>query len=416
MNIIHADNVFQVEKGVAPDYNRGNSLVRLMGLMENVHLATGRQNYFGKSLQFLFPFKSLELYGPQGDDYQNLDPTKQNNKTDFQKQNVRSFLTADCYLVRGLASVGDWTGPFLQISYRAGVDSALSKASGHKLGEKIKLWLKVGVTTPELIPVPYNPANDRYEVELWGLADHALLQNLDEKGTAAFQRGTLLLRPDLIRGNADDFERGNLNDRNMFEVATENAMHPVLPFHVELAWTNSEVSVWDSNHGQNYHYEFNMKFRGWNNFLSVGISGNPHGGIGFLEYRNLMSNYGRFAGSGELGRNLEAWNFDASGAKNHGNERENFFAVDYMDLHILKGSTGIGLHRHRDNQEVFLMMDGDGCFMVVGDWCKMPERERCFEIRTLMPGDFAMLKGGQLHGLMNATDEDIFLFMFGGYD
>jgi len=27
-----------------------------------------------------------------------------------------------------------------------------------------------------------------------------------------------------------------------------------------------------------------------------------------------------------------------------------------------------------------------------------------------------MLKGGNLHGLMNATDEDIQLFMFGGYD
>jgi hypothetical protein len=37
-------------------------------------------------------------------------------------------------------------------------------------------------------------------------------------------------------------------------------------------------------------------------------------------------------------------------------------------------------------------------------------------VRTLRSGHFAMLKGGQLHGLMNATDVDIFLFMFGGYD
>jgi hypothetical protein len=417
MNIVHGDSVFQVERGTTPDYNRGNSLVKLMGLVERVHLVTGRENYFGKSLQYLFPFKSLELYGPQGDDFAILDPTKQDNKTDFQKQNVRNFLTTDCYLVRGLVSLEEWTGPFLHLSYRAGVDSALSKASNHQLSDKIKLWLKIGdVSTPELIAVPYNPANDRYEVELWGLPDHQLLQSLDEKGTEAYERGVLVLRPDLIKGDLDDFERNGLNERNMFEVAPDNAMHPILPFHVELAWANPEASVWDSQNGQNYHYEFNMKFRGWNNFLSVGISGNPHGGVGFLEYRNLLSNYGRFAGSGELGRKLEAWNFNSFGTKNHNGGTENFLAVDYMDLHILKGNTGIGLHRHRDNQEVFLMMDGDGCFMVVGDWCKMPERERCFEVRTLMPGDFAMLKGGQLHGLMNATDEDIFLFMFGGYD
>jgi hypothetical protein len=32
---------------------------------------------------------------------------------------------------------------------------------------------------------------------------------------------------------------------------------------------------------------------------------------------------------------------------------ENSMAVDYMDLHILKPECGIGIHRHRDNQEIF---------------------------------------------------------------
>lgn len=77
-------------------------------------------------------------------------------------------------------------------------------------------------------------------------------------------------------------------------------------------------------------------------------------------------------------------------------------AVDYMDLHLLKANCGIGLHRHRDNQEIFFMMQGRA-FMVVGDWCKMPNRDRCFEIRSLHAGEFAMLKCGNLHGLMNAT-------------
>ena len=128
-----------------------------------------------------------------------------------------------------------------------------------------------------------------------------------------------------------------------------------------------------------------------------------------------MSNYGRYAGSGDLARQLEAWNFDALGSKNHGNRREDFMAVDYMDLHILRPGCGIGLHRHRDNQEVFFMMDGRG-YMVVGDWAKPDGRERSFEVRTLRAGHFAMLKGGNLHGLMNPSDENMSLFMFGGYD
>jgi hypothetical protein len=54
--------------------------------------------------------------------------------------------------------------------------------------------------------------------------------------------------------------------------------------------------------------------------------------------------------------------------------------------------------------------------MAVGDWCKFPERERCVEVRTLRAGELAMLRGGNLHGLMNPTDEDTLLMMFGGYD
>ncbi|HYC90671.1 MAG TPA: cupin domain-containing protein, partial [Thermoanaerobaculia bacterium] len=85
------------------------------------------------------------------------------------------------------------------------------------------------------------------------------------------------------------------------------------------------------------------------------------------------------------------------------------------DLHILQANAAIGLHRHRDNQEVFFLLDGRG-IMVVGDWAKLPQRERCFEVRTLRPGHFAMLKGGNLHGLVNPTDSESSLFMFGGYD
>ena len=109
------------------------------------------------------------------------------------------------------------------------------------------------------------------------------------------------------------------------------------------------------------------------------------------------------------------WNFDAFGTKNHGNGTEPFMAVDYMDLHILKPDCGIGLHRHRDNQEVFLMLEGRG-YMVVGDWCQMPTASAASRFARCAPATSRMLKGGNLHGLMNTTDEDIHLFMFGGYD
>ena len=41
-----------------------------------------------------------------------------------------------------------------------------------------------------------------------------------------------------------------------------NAMHPILPLHVEVAWANQSLTTWDSQDGANYHYEFTMVFRG----------------------------------------------------------------------------------------------------------------------------------------------------------
>ncbi|HEY7768347.1 cupin domain-containing protein, partial [Longimicrobium sp.] len=137
--------------------------------------------------------------------------------------------------------------------------------------------------------------------------------------------------------------------------------------------------------------------------------------VGFLHYRNLLSNYFRFKDSRELGRELQPFMFDAYGSKEHTRDREAFLAVDYVDLHILQPECGIGIHRHRDNQEIFFLMQGDG-LMVMGDWEKSPARERCFEIRTLRPGHFTLLKPGELHALMNIGTEPMTLLMFGGYD
>jgi mannose-6-phosphate isomerase-like protein (cupin superfamily) len=416
LQIVHSDVVIDVGPNTPPNYNANNPLRKLLDLMSRVRLAGSREVYLSEHLQYLFPIAGLTLYGPAGADHAILDPTEQDDKTDFQKQNVDDFLTTDTLLVRGLATAGGWTGPFVRLSYRGGPDSVLSQKTGYHLGGDIKVWAKIGgATTAEPLTVPYNEVTDRYEVEIWGYPGNDLAGQMDDRGKAALQSGELIVRADLVQGNAGDFNRDSLDGQYVVEVAPQNSMHPILPLEVELAWSDSAGQAWDSKDGANYHYEFNMILRGWDNYLGVGISPNPHGGVGFLEYRNLMSAYGRYAGRPELERILQPWNFDAFGHKGHNGDSEPFMAVDYMDLHIVLPNCGIGLHRHRDNQEVFLLMQGQA-FMVVGDWCQLDYRERCLEIRTLRAGHFAMLKGGNLHALMNPGTENLPLFMFGGYD
>src|SRR3974390_1315609 len=299
----HVDSVFQVPQGTTPDYSRGNSLLKLLGIMEQAELAAERQTYIANSLQYLYPFQKLELYGPSGADYQNLDPATQDNKNDFQKQNVKDFVLADTQLIRGWTTVGDAAVPFVRVSYRGGPDTPLSQMTGHRLGDKIKRWIKVGdaaVTSP--IPVPYNPSSDRYEIEFWNSPVPDLRPVLDDKARAAMDRGELVARNGLIQGALADFDRGKLENQYMVNVAQSCTMHPLLPLRVELAWTDQSEKFWDSQGGTNYVYQFDMIVRGWEHFLSVGTSPNPHGGLGFLEYRNLMSNYFQYAARPELGR------------------------------------------------------------------------------------------------------------------
>lgn len=415
--ILHTDNIVQIDPANPINYNKENPLARLLGIMQEMQVGAEREYYLVDSFQYLIPYKSLELYGPSAPNQTVLSPEAQDFKTDFQKQNIKNFVTTDTYLMRGLASAGSWTGPFIRLSYNGGPESVLSQMTGNKLDSTIKVFLKInGVQSSQLISVPYNQASDRYEVEIWGYPGNDLYNQLDDKGKAAMSRNEIIVRTDLIHGNLSDFDRDGKDGMYMGDVAPDNSMHPLFPLHVELAWVNQGENTWDSQNGTNYQYEFNMIVRGWDSYLGVGMSPNPHGGLGFLEYRNLLSNYFYPKHPHELGRYLNDYNFNAYGSKDHGTVTyENFMAVDYMDLHILKANCGIGLHRHRDNQEIFFLMSGQG-LMVVGDWCKMPTRERCFEIRTLRAGHFAMLKGGNLHGLMNVKDEDASLFMFGGYD
>lgn len=414
--LVHTDGVFRVEPGKPPDYDSDNSLMRLLGLVEQTVLSAERQHYDADSLQYLFPLSWLELYGPSAPNSDQLDPTQQDVKTDFQKQNVRDFRLGDTRAVRGWVVAGQWRGPFLQLSYRSGPDSALSGAAG-QLGDAIGCVVSVGGRPAVTLRAPYDEASDRYVAELWGRTGDGLRDQLSPRGRAALDAGILQPRPDVVPGSASDFDRAALDGRDLRGMAPAHAMHPLNPLYIDLRWTADPGGGGAADPPQGtVRLGFEMRLRGWTSFLSVGTSPNPHGGVGFLEYRNLFSDYGMFAGSGELARALEPWNLDAFGRKGHQRgDAEPFLAVNYMDLHVLDPACGIGLHRHRDNQEIFLMLDGDG-IMVIGDWADSGTRTRSFEVRTLQAGHLAFLKGGNLHGLANPGDRRASLFMFGGYD
>ena len=415
MQLVASNQTVAVPPGTPINYNQNNPLILAAGWVEQTTLAVEIDNYIGDESQYLFPIESMELWGPSGGDHNVLDPTQQDNKTDFQKQNLKQLTIGDAYLVRGWATVNDWTGSFLRLSYDGGPDSRLAQAGG-KPGASIQLFLKVnGVSSSSLLTVPYNPRSNRYEIELWSYPGNDLRSRLDVKGVDSLDRGELVVRTDLVHGTKADLAREGKDGVDMPSFDPLHTMHPVRPLSIELAWANADASVWDSQGGTNYHLQFNMCLRGWQNYLGVGISQSPHGGVGFLHYRNLLSNYFGHADLHELGREVDPWMFNAFGQKPAATTQESFFTMDYLDLHILRPGCGIGLHRHRDNQEIFFLMEGEG-LMFCGDWCQLPERDRCIEARYLTPGHFSLIKPGGFHGLLNTMDDNMTLLMFGGYD
>jgi len=415
--LVHTDSVIRVDPGTTPAYDVDNPLQRLLAVVEDVRLSAAREVYDPCSIQYLFPLTWLQLYGPSAPNSDQLDPAQQDVKTDFQKQNVHDFHLGDTRAVRGWAVVGGQRLPFLQLSYRAGPDSALAQAAGGTLGGAIGCTVHIGGASATL-RAPYDEESARYVVELWGRSGDGLRPQVDARGGAALDAGVVQPRPDLVPGGAGDFARQAVDGQDIRGVSPQHAMHPVLPLYLDVRWSAGADGggAADPTGGGTTRLGFEMQLRGWNNYLGVGTSLNPHGGVGTLEYRNLFSLYGRYEGSQELIRRLEPWNLDGFGHKGHtSGDVEPFFAVQYMDLHVLEPACGIGLHRHRDNQEVFMMLDGDG-IMVVGDWADSGTRQRSLEVRSLHAGELAMLRGGNLHALMNPGDRRASLFMCGGYD
>jgi hypothetical protein len=202
MTIVSGDKVFLVKPPGTIDYKPNNPLARLMKILESIELSAEREYYLLNQVQYLVPFDFLELYGPSGSSWNVADPGQQDDKEDFQKQNIHDFRCTDTWIARGWVTTNPdsngegWTGPFLLFSYRGGPDSKLSQMSGHKLGNSLKLYLKVqGTAAAQLIDVPYNPVTNRYEIEIWGYPGNDLRSKLDTRGVAAFNRGGLIIDP-----------------------------------------------------------------------------------------------------------------------------------------------------------------------------------------------------------------------------
>lgn len=438
MSIVDAEiaNVRTFPPNVRPNYDQNNPIWKLVKVLEAVNPQADREHYLPETLQHLFGLDSLALLGPSGDDRERKDPRLQDVKEDFQKQNLYDFVLTGTEITRGYARAGDWIGSFLRLSYVP--RPPLIGPDGIFPGDSVRLYLKVGrdETGSDYLVVPYNAETARYEIELWAYPGQDLQAQLGPRGQDAIARRSILARPDLVHGTLSEFLGSPFDEArasaraagqglDMLDRVPNHTMHPIRNLRLEVAWSDPTATRWDNADGKNYVYEFSMAVRGWGNYFSIGESQNPHGGVGGLEYRNLYSNYfghesklrgeAGAAWAPELGRVLRGWQFDADGKKPSGKAREDFFAVDYMDLHILKRAAVIGMHRHRDNQEVFLLMEGRG-LMVIGDWEKFPSRERAVELRIMKPGDLSLVKPGQFHAIVNLLDENLLLFMFGGYD
>jgi mannose-6-phosphate isomerase-like protein (cupin superfamily) len=395
---VSTDRITPIPAGTCPDFGHQNPILRLSELIARTGLAAERQAYLTEHTHYLFPFDELSLFEQGGADVPYLE------------QIVHGFRTADTYLMRGWATAGEWTGPFLRVSYRGGPDSLLSEKANHQLGPTIKLWLKVrDRVSATLFTVPYNPATGRYDLELWGFRGNNLHAHLDDKGRAAVDRGELLVCPELLPGSFADFANAASAGRPITQVATDSVMHPVLPLPVQLGWCDLNQRFWDSQDGANYRYEFSMALRGWDHFLEAVPHLMPMGGLGVAHHRTLFTNY-LPGGLQELSRP-----FPNSNGEEAAEQRERGMRVERMDLVVAKKNCAIGLHRHRDNHEALLVLDGEG-LVVTGDWRPLPARGRCFEARMLRPGHMVLLQPGQLFGFVNTNDGDTALFVFGAND
>ena len=76
MNFPITDGFVPVQPPGKPSYDSNNPLVRVMREVERVTLAAERDAYLADSLQYLFPYRDLALYGPSGDEWERRHPRR----------------------------------------------------------------------------------------------------------------------------------------------------------------------------------------------------------------------------------------------------------------------------------------------------------------------------------------------------
>ena len=211
MTIVSGDKVFAVKPPATIDFKSNNPLARLMSLWNRSICRPSVSTTCSTRCNICCPSTFWSCTALRVIRGTVADPQQQDNKEDFQKQNIKDFSCTDARIARGWATTrgdsnaGDWTGPFLFLSYRAGPDSKLSHTAGHSLGASIRVFARIGSGTGARLDVPYNPETDRYELEIWGYGGTDLRGKLGPKGQAAFDRGGLIGNPALVPGSYTRF-------------------------------------------------------------------------------------------------------------------------------------------------------------------------------------------------------------------
>lgn len=72
----------------------------------------------------------------------------------------------------------------------------------------------------------------------------------------------------------------------------------------------------------------------------------------------------------------------------------------FINYTILPPRTSIGVHKHGNDEEIYVILDGRGLMIVDG------------EEKEVSAGDIIINKPYGQHGLMNNSDEDLRIFVF----
>jgi len=74
-------------------------------------------------------------------------------------------------------------------------------------------------------------------------------------------------------------------------------------------------------------------------------------------------------------------------------------AVDFLDRVVVPPGTTVGYHRHGENEEMYILLDGQGTMTIEG------------EAVAVKKGDMILNPANGAHGLVNDSDGDIDLLV-----